>query len=115
MSEFDGIIIDEKNITFDTDVRCCECGDIIKSGNKFNYKEIYFEKNNEYKKYYTCLDCVSIAKEFFGNNYYPKYLFYDFWKIIMKCGGVIDQDKIDRLTEDGRGKVKKDIDEYWGR
>ncbi len=61
---------DESYIVYDTKVRkarkehkCCECGEIIKSGENYQYASGLYDGNWDHHK--TCLFCVAVWRDFF--------------------------------------------------
>lgn len=90
---------------------CVECGCIIEKGDKYEYyRSIYC---NIFDTYKTCLDCLSVRKEFFCEGFE----FYSMWDLVHEhiygLDGEISSDCIVNLTKKARDKICDIIDGYW--
>lgn len=50
-----------------TSHRCCECGDVIKPGDQYEYASGCWD--GEWSVYRTCLPCVAIRREYCPSGY----------------------------------------------
>ena len=100
----------EKIVKAKQDHRCYECLKDIKSGER--YEHVRGMWDGSFSTYKTCLDCVSLRKQFFSTWIYTQ-LWDDFDNYLDESNGELPEKCIAALTPMAREKVCEKIEMYW--
>lgn len=91
--------------------KCCECGDIINPGEKYEYVCGCWE--GDFSVYKTCEDCQNIRNEFFCEGWNYGFILGDLYEYIAQEGGQVSEDCLLELSAEAREKVFEIIEEIW--
>ena len=91
--------------------KCGECYRTIVKGEE--YEKIVTVFDSRLYTYKTCMDCVSVRKQFFTTFYYESIWEY-FREYVSDVYGEIPENCISELTPAARAKVCELIEEQWG-
>ena len=90
---------------------CCECGEVIEPGQKYQYE--CGQWDGDFAAYKTCLDCLSVRQAFFCDGY----AFGGMWGYVAdhinEMRGQIKSDCIVGLPKNARDRICDMIDEFW--
>jgi hypothetical protein len=89
--------------------KCCECGQVISQGQK--YERFRGMWNGKFDTFKTCQTCLDIRSEFFCTYVFGQ-IFDDLHEYINDCGGDVPEEKLNNLGDDARGIVIMMIDDY---
>lgn len=89
---------------------CCECGDQIKPGDKYEYVSGVWE--GDWGVYKTCATCREIRKALFCHGWYYGRLYCDV-REYLHDGGEIGCDCLAAMSKPARDTVCDIIQEFW--
>lgn len=90
---------------------CGECGRKIEIGEKYENMAGIWEHG--FDNYKTCIDCLSIRKEFFCDGWFYGLIYEDLWEHISEVDGQISADCILSLSPRAKETVLDMIDRLW--
>jgi hypothetical protein len=93
--------------------KCNECRGMINKGEK--YERVTGKWDGNVSTYKTCLDCLSIRKQFFSNGWSFSDMLWDLKDHIVETDAGLSQECIAKLTSSARERVCDMIQEHWGR
>ena len=91
--------------------KCGECRRAIEVGEKYNLEATLYD--GEISTYKTCLDCMSIRREFFKGGFYYEGIIDALDEHVNDCGGDISESCLASLTPGARTMVCEMIEETW--
>lgn len=100
---------DEKVLLARKEHRCCECGDIINKGDK--YEKVVGKWEGDFIEYKTCLVCKEIRDRIFCS-----FIFTALWEELSEFtnGGYdMDYNMIDGLSINAIDKIEKYFEKNW--
>lgn len=90
---------------------CYECCKTIQKSEK--YEHVRGMWDGSFSTYKTCIDCLSLRKEFFSSGFIFGQIWDDFDSFLEDCSGEISEACIIELTPIAKGKVCEMIELYW--
>ena len=91
--------------------KCGECRRTIEAGEKYNREVSLYD--GDISTYKTCLDCMSIRREFFRGGFYYEFIIDALDEHINDSGGDISESCLASLTPGARAMVCAMIEECW--
>jgi len=91
--------------------KCGECRRVIEIGEKYNIEVT--ASDGGIKQYKTCLDCISIRREFFKGGFYYEGIIDALDEHVNDSGGDISESCLALLTPGARAMVCEMIEECW--
>jgi len=91
--------------------KCNECKRVIDVGEKYNLEVTVYD--GEISKHKTCLDCLSIRREFFKDGFYYGETKWMLEEHVNDSGGDISESCIEALTPGARAMVCAMIEDCW--
>ena len=91
--------------------KCHECRRVIEVGEKYNLEVTLYD--GEISTYKTCLDCMSIRREFFKNGFYYEGIVEALGEHVKDSDGDISESCLASLTPGARGMVCAMVEDCW--
>ena len=100
-----------KMVTAKKDHKCIECKGVIKKGEQ--YEKTVGKWDGNFDTFKTCLDCLSLRREFFRGGYYYGRIWEDFETYVDAVGSEISEKCLSNLSPIARGKACDIIQAWW--
>ena len=100
-----------KMFTAKKDHKCTECKGVIKKGAQ--YEKTVGKWDGNFDTFKTCLDCLSLRREFFRGGYYYGWIWEDFETYVDAVGAEISEKCLSNLSPIARGKACDIIQAWW--
>ena len=91
-------------------IKCGECGKIIPLGSEYEWYS--GEYDGEYYVHYTCMNCLSLRNNFFGDWTFGR-LWDDFFDYMDDCRWEVPEKCLSKVTPKTRAKICEIIEKQW--